>query len=183
MGPGSGSAASAPATAAPEAPKSDAKPAPVVAPRVEANPPPPSVPVVATMPQAPIPVAASAPAPPAAAAPTLQQLVPQNLLPQNQLGAWSALGLDPSIIAAAIAPTNNNTGGLLAVIDQMRAQVAAEAASKDLLLRQALALEQQRMAQNNANGASADLLEGILKTLVSATQPVAPPPPGRRHRP
>jgi hypothetical protein len=123
-------------------------------------------------PTPPPPVAQAVPVPPAPAAiaPAASLPPPQ---PQNPVAALNIAGLTP-------VPVPAPTTSLQAVIEQMRAQVAADAANKDRLLRQALAAEQQRaalMAQaNNNNQAAAhapnplSIIES-LSALISAGQP------------
>lgn len=115
--------------------------------------------------------------------------IPAASLPPSQVASNPAVATAPSLatqpqqnqIATLTLPAIGNAHILQAVIEQMRAEVAAEAARKDLLLRQALAAAQQRSAvvsQANNNGNSAnplELLESVLSSLAPAGQPSTNP--------
>lgn len=71
-----------------------------------------------------------------------------------------------------------------ALLSQMRAQVAADAANKDRLLRQAMAAEQQRSAMQNSsllaqttNSSPLEVLENVLSSIVSGGQQISSPDP------
>lgn len=161
MGPGSaGCATAAPAPQAAEVTKEEAKPAPVET-TVEVDSLPSASPAIQVLS---MPAVATAPA---------ISLPP----PHNPVAALNLAGL-------AARPPPAPASGLQAIIEQMRAQVAADAANKDRLLREALAAEQQRtallaQANNNNNQASSTgnplaFLE-TLTSLMSAGQPSVAP--------
>lgn len=139
-----------------------------------------------------------------AAAPSTQSILAQAQkpaavlsVPQQQAQSIFAPAPQPPAVlnvqsqpAQAAAPTGSPQA-VCALLDQLRTHVAAEAASKDLLLRQAMAMEQQRSAlrnnslmsqgnssnNNNNTNNPTRFLEGLLSLLVGIQQPVSNPNP------